>query len=897
MKIKLGYELKTGKEISIPKGHMIVTGITQKSGKTTTMESLIKRDKGKFIVFRTKRGETSFLDGKIIQPFFKDRSDWTFVQSIIEAVLKNKITYFEKTQVIKICNKSQNSLFEFKKIVDDKLNNKSTKKLSQFEENILINLQAYLKEVLPKLENIPFTDKLELSNGLNIIDLEEYHDDDALLSLIISSVVTEVLDKKENTTIVIPEAWKFIPEGMNNPSKLPIEKFIRQGATNNNFIWIDSMPDYEVIMTKINGQIKPMRFSEIFNLEGILETTYVVKEIKGTGLLQKVQHDIKTITEDIEVLDSDSSHLRWYKLNKVFRHKYAGEILSINTLDGVIDVSPNHPILVQKRGAPTVEAWRLKLGDKLISRRPEPKNRFHNNKSLFVGTTDLAWFLGFFCAEGWVHDNHICLSNKDRVLLEKAKTIINNTFHRSAVILKPRKNVFTLDCCSPNLTKYFKKTCYCNVNYYDSTTKAVPLSILNGHKKLKKAFLDGYLTGDGSFNKERERWTFTSTSRSLILGIIECFNTVYSTANYTLHIRDDKPDVIQVNVNKTTNRKLERDRVKKISRKPYYGWLYDIEVDSPDHTFYMGINNIKVHNSQDIAGVSKTILKQVTEWILGYQAEINEVKHTLVQLPLSKEQKPKPEEIMNLGTGEFYYASRDLKAHLFVQSWWVNDQLAQEVALGKITVNDLPDKPKQKKNSGDYKTRTPIETKTETKLSDETLTYIDEQIGRVLREINEIKQQNKKPIIDVDAIVKQVLAKIPQDGNIINQVEPLEKIKETFLLDAKNKISDDISNLSQQAKKMLKYLETRGVGVPVNELCIKCFLMKSGSGSYSTQVNSFGRELVDILVAEKERNGRFKGLLKKRLMDLLQVHDATSEQIENVYKHVLMDLLSEKVKA
>jgi len=47
-KIRLGYEVGTGEEININPSHLIVTGLTQKAGKTTTLESLIKRS-GKMI--------------------------------------------------------------------------------------------------------------------------------------------------------------------------------------------------------------------------------------------------------------------------------------------------------------------------------------------------------------------------------------------------------------------------------------------------------------------------------------------------------------------------------------------------------------------------------------------------------------------------------------------------------------------------------------------------------------------------------------------------------------------------------------------------------------------------------------------------------------------------------
>ena len=64
--IKLGYEIGTGKVVNVRLGHLIVTGITQLSGKTTTLEALIKRSEQKAIVFKTKIGERSFTQGTLI---------------------------------------------------------------------------------------------------------------------------------------------------------------------------------------------------------------------------------------------------------------------------------------------------------------------------------------------------------------------------------------------------------------------------------------------------------------------------------------------------------------------------------------------------------------------------------------------------------------------------------------------------------------------------------------------------------------------------------------------------------------------------------------------------------------------------------------------------------------
>lgn len=91
--IKLGYETETGKVIKIEPSHVIVTGITQKSGKTTTLEALIKRSGYRAIVFKTKIGETGFSEGTIIPPYFKEKSDWQYVSALLEATLKEKLKF------------------------------------------------------------------------------------------------------------------------------------------------------------------------------------------------------------------------------------------------------------------------------------------------------------------------------------------------------------------------------------------------------------------------------------------------------------------------------------------------------------------------------------------------------------------------------------------------------------------------------------------------------------------------------------------------------------------------------------------------------------------------------------------------------------------------------------
>ena len=231
--IKLGYEVKTGKEVGIKPSHLIVTGITQLSGKTTTLEALIKRSGLKAVIFKTKIGEKSFTEGTEVAPFFRDRSDYEFVKSLIEAYAKEKL-FLEKGTLMRLC-KGSNSLIDIKKRVDDEL---ASGKLRGLKEEIHTRLQHYLENLIPQIQYANLSKTLDIREGINIMNLERFSEE--AQSLIIQSVADEVLKTMKGVIMVIPEAWKFIPQKYNNPCKRVVESYIRQGATNQNFIWIDS---------------------------------------------------------------------------------------------------------------------------------------------------------------------------------------------------------------------------------------------------------------------------------------------------------------------------------------------------------------------------------------------------------------------------------------------------------------------------------------------------------------------------------------------------------------------------------------------------------------------------------------------------------------------------------
>lgn len=563
--IKFGFELKTGKEISIPLAHTVVTGLTNESGKTTAIMGLIKRSGLKACIIKTKIGEKAISEGSIIPPFYKESFDWEYASELLESSRKEKLK-FERSWIIKY-SKTATNLLEFKRNIDNAL---AEGKLRELEKSVLITLQAYLEKILPELQYAPLSKTLDIKEGINIMDLERFKEETQ--SLIIRSILEEVLNKEKNTLIVLPEAWRYLPERISTPVKRPAEAFIRQGATNNNFLIIDS---------------------------------------------------------------------------------------------------------------------------------------------------------------------------------------------------------------------------------------------------------------------------------------------------------------------------------------------------------------------QDITGISKTILKQVSVWVLGYQREINEISRTIDQVPLPKKSKPKPEDIATLKLGHFFVATSEFTKKVYSQPSWMDDATAKNIALGKINIEDVeqplhlvpyqivtkkqeiiqserPSTDFSKKlnelredfisNRNDFFNKFTQINETISKIYSELFlskqkpeTNEDEIVMRVLQKLP--MSQSSGSAINKEEIIAEVLSKIPkQIGSAVYEVAPLEAIKKRFLQEIKDRIIEDVKNISVDAKKVMKYAEARGVDVSPSEIITKCMLWKVG-GSQSTKMSGLLKELLTIGAIQKTAGGRYGANLKDRIKSLMANHSATEQEIEQVYSHILANLL------
>ncbi|MFQ6064238.1 MAG: hypothetical protein ACE5L6_02065 [Candidatus Bathyarchaeia archaeon] len=285
-KVLLGYTVPEGKPFHINLHHTVVTGMTDLSGKTTTVEAILRRSEAKALVFLTKRGEKTFIDAETIKPFYKERFDWEYVQDLLEAARKEKLK-FERAWIIRI-SKQSSSLEDFHQRLKELL--KGSKKLRGIDRNVYTLLDAYLDKIMPVLEKAQekFTEKLDLKPGLNVMDLTEWYTNEEVQMLIIRSCMEEILQHKNNVIVSLPEAWKMLPQFRNTPVKLYFEKFIREGATNGNFLIIDAQDLGGVDKT-------PLRQVSIWIMGKMMEANEVARILKQTLALDVKPGDIQTL--------------------------------------------------------------------------------------------------------------------------------------------------------------------------------------------------------------------------------------------------------------------------------------------------------------------------------------------------------------------------------------------------------------------------------------------------------------------------------------------------------------------------------------------------------------------------------------------------------------------------
>src|SRR3989338_2732303 len=169
-----------------------------------------------------------------------------------------------------------------------------------------------------------------------------------------------------------------------------------------------------------------------------------------------------------------------------------------------------------------------------------------------------------------------------------------------------------------------------------STGKKVPSFIYSSEEKIRRAFVEGYLEGDGNKKKDRRYSTHfvrcDTNSKELACGLQYLFKSIQHGLTYFIkkinHVgwryRKDKPLVSSLRVQsakkKYSNGNIAGAQIKEIKKEQYIGPVYDIEVENK-HNFVDAEGFILVHNTDSMFIILED---KIRDQALEFMQEINQ---------------------------------------------------------------------------------------------------------------------------------------------------------------------------------------------------------------------------------------------------------------------------------
>lgn len=234
----MGYEQNVGSPVFVKPSHLIITGLTNQSGKTEALKSFMVDDgKTSYLVFETKPGALDF-SGHEVPAMFKETTDPLILKGLLESQAGFKLK-FEYPWLIHVC-KGANSLADVGRNISDAL---ASEKLSPLTRNVYTTLDDILQRLNREISRHTFTDRLDLSVGVNVMRIGGFSEE--LQQLVIKSCADYILQHEggqmmENVVLVLDEAWKVIPQRRGSAAKESIESYLRQGAFRNCWCWMGS---------------------------------------------------------------------------------------------------------------------------------------------------------------------------------------------------------------------------------------------------------------------------------------------------------------------------------------------------------------------------------------------------------------------------------------------------------------------------------------------------------------------------------------------------------------------------------------------------------------------------------------------------------------------------------
>jgi GDPmannose 4,6-dehydratase len=306
----------------------------------------------------------------------------------------------------------------------------------------------------------------------------------------------------------------------------------------------------------------------------------------------------------------------------------ADELVTVHGRGGVVETTLDHVIFVgegEKPAAEVREGDPLRIGD-------QPHQVFNT-----MLTGDEAWLLGILAAEGYVSPEGAArvTCSDDAVLARAAECWERVTAGQSrkwdgapSGFSKRRIPAVELTGARPYARQLRHEL------YTADGKKRVPKRILNANPIIQEHFLTAYNLGDGlrAGHGIDEFKSFRTTSPVLAAGLVWMARTALGR-----HVSVDlQPGALGggssylINLNssltvgnKGAHLRKPQQEVRKVERRPFSGWTYDLATESG--RFAAGVGGVVIHNSprRGLEFVTRKITNGLARIKLGLQDSLS----------------------------------------------------------------------------------------------------------------------------------------------------------------------------------------------------------------------------------------------------------------------------------
>lgn len=247
--------------------------------------------------------------------------------------------------------------------------------------------------------------------------------------------------------------------------------------------------------------------------------------------------------EEVKIGDMLLTHKgRFQRVNNIFKKKDHLRTLKSSGLYK-IRLTDNHPIWTTKSkyssntGAIIDDNFKfVPVSDLETFKRHKGGNYAVsiNSREIEINniSEDLAWFYGYYCAEGSGNKNGVSFAMhvNERAQRENILRIIKKEFGKNGRYYK-NGNSGTVAFNSRKLRRFLKENCKSREN------KNMPSEMLNAPIKSKLAFIEGYLAGDGYCN-DYGGISVSTISKKLAYSVWQLLKDCGITAGLNYHKRE-----------------------------------------------------------------------------------------------------------------------------------------------------------------------------------------------------------------------------------------------------------------------------------------------------------------------------------------------------------------------